>query len=162
MYLCLYSFLSVFLVCILVYVKYSYLFSFNIRKMDYIQLLRLWHVFVKVYQFSYSYQIFHDTIFYICTEGRLTRLIKRLSDYASRGKAIRVVGKVVVLSTRSVDIVLIVRGARVRVTKPPIDGRCRRRSICSKICLYPRCVVWINFRECTACISARTKYLVVR
>ena len=63
MYLCLYSFLSVFFVCILVYVEYSYLFSFNIGKMDYIQLLRLRYVFIEVYQFSYSYQIFHITIF---------------------------------------------------------------------------------------------------
>ena len=39
------------------------------------------------------------------------------------GKAIRVVGIVVVLSTRSVDIVLIVRVAGVRITKPPIDSR---------------------------------------
>ena len=39
------------------------------------------------------------------------------------GKAKRVVGSVGGLSTRSVDIVLIVRVASVRITKPPIDSR---------------------------------------
>lgn len=44
-----------------------------------------------------------------------------LANYVGR-EAVGVVGIVVVRLTRRVDVVLIVRVARVRITQPPISG----------------------------------------